>query len=350
MKLTKRGVTVGRKTGTKASMTAVAIALGTAALCAGGAAAAAEPKLGIVYDAGGKFDKSFNQSAFEGANRFKTETHIPFIEAQVNSDTQAEQTLRSLARKKLDLIAAIGFSQTQAVQKVAQEFPNVRFVLIDGVAKGDNVNSVIFKEEEGSYLVGLAGAMASKTGKLGFVGGMDIPLIRAFACGYGQGARAINPKAEVVQNMVGTTSAAWNDPAKGGELARAQFERGVDVVFAVAGGSGMGTLQTAKTKGKLAIGVDSNQNYLHPGTMLTSMVKRVDGAIYDVFMQQKNGTWKPGVTARGLKEGGVDWALDKDNRALVTPAMEKRVNEAKANIISGKVKVIDYRTANSCPV
>jgi basic membrane protein A len=223
-------------------------------------------------------------------------------------------------------------------------------VLIDGAAKGANINSVLFKEEEGSYLTGVAAALASKSKKIGFVGGMDIPLIRAFACGYTQGARSVNPKIESLQNMVGTTSAAWNDPAKGGELARAQFDRGVDVVFAVAGGSGMGTLQTAKEKGKLAIGVDSNQNYLYPGTMLTSMVKHVDKAIYDSFMQMKNGTWKPGVSYMGLKEGGVDWALDKDNRAVVTPEIEKRVNEAKTNIINGKIKVIDYRAANSCPV
>ncbi|HEX8613450.1 MAG TPA: BMP family ABC transporter substrate-binding protein [Telluria sp.] len=321
-----------------------------AALCVAASATAADPKLGIVYDAGGKFDKSFNQSAFEGAERFKKETSIKYIEAQASSDTQAEQVLRGLARKKLDLIAAVGFSQTQAVQKVAQEFPNVRFVLIDAVAKGANINSILFKEEEGSYLAGVAAAIASKSKKVGFVGGMDIPLIRTFACGYSQGAKATNPKVEIMQNMVGTTSAAWNDPAKGGELARAQFDRGVDVVFAVAGGSGMGTLQTAKEKGKLAIGVDSNQNYLHPGTMLTSMVKRVDLAIYDSFMQMKNGSWKAGVTYKGLKEGGVDWALDKDNRAVVTPEIEKRVNEAKANIISGKVKVVDYRAGSSCPV
>lgn len=310
-----------------------------AALCVAAGASAADPKLGIVYDAGGKFDKSFNQSAYEGAERFKKETKIPYIEVQASSDTQAEQVLRGLARKKLDLIAAIGFSQTQAVQKVAQEFPNVRFVLIDGAAKGSNVNSVLFREEEGSYLVGVAAAIASKSKKIGFVGGMDIPLIRSFACGYAQGAKATNPKIETMQNMVGTTSAAWNDPAKGGELARAQFDRGVDVVFAVAGGSGMGTLQTAKEKGKLGIGVDSNQNYLHPGTMLTSMVKHVDNAIYDSFMEMKNGTWKAGVTYKGLKENGVDWVVDKDNRALVTPDMEKRVNEAKANIINGKIKV-----------
>jgi basic membrane protein A len=321
-----------------------------AALCvAGGAAAAATPKLAIVYDAGGKFDKSFNQSAAEGVARFTKETGINVLEAQASSDTQAEQVLRGLARKKLDLIASIGFSQTQAVQKVAAEFPNVHFVLVDGNAQGKNVNSVLFKEQEGSYLAGVAAAMASKTKKLGFVGGMDIPLIRAFQCGYAQGAKAVAPKAEILQNMVGTTSAAWNDPAKGGELARAQFDRGADVVFAVAGGSGMGALQMAKTRGKLAIGVDSNQNYLHPGTMLTSMVKHVDNVAYDAFVQAKNGQWTPGISYKGLKEGGVDWALDKDNRAVVTPDIEKRVNAAKADIISGKIKVVDYRAAGSCP-
>ena len=192
--------------------------------------------------------------------------------------------------------------------------------------------------------------MASKSKKLGFVGGIDIPLIRAFACGYEQGAKATYPKVEVVQNMVGTTASAWNDPAKGGELARSQFDRGVDVVFAVAGGSGMGTLQTAKEKGKLAIGVDSNQNHLYPGSILTSMVKRVDNAVYDSFMQMKNGSWKAGVTAKGLKEGGVDWALDENNRKLITPEIEKRVLGARKDIIDGKVKVIDYRAGNHCPV
>ncbi|TNC77229.1 BMP family ABC transporter substrate-binding protein [Janthinobacterium lividum] len=313
-------------------------------------ASAATPKLGVVYDAGGKFDKSFNQSAFEGASRFKKDTGISFIEVQASSDTQAEQVMRGLARKKLDMIAAIGFAQTQAVQKVAKEFPNVKFVLIDGQAAGSNVNSVVFKEEEGSYLVGVAAAMASKSKKVGFIGGIDIPLIRNFACGYAQGAKAVNPKMEITQNMVGTTSGAWNDPAKGGELARSQFERGVDVVFAVAGGSGMGTLQMAKEKGKLAIGVDSNQNHLYPGSILTSMVKRVDNTVYDSFMQVKNGTWKGGVSYKGLKEGGVDWALDENNRKLITPEIEKRVLGARKDIIDGKIKVIDYRVGSSCPV
>ena len=327
------------------------LSLTIAALCLSASASAdiAGAKLAIVYDAGGKFDKSFNQSAAEGVTRFTKETGIKVFEAQANYDTQAEQVLRALARKKLTLIVSIGFSQTQPVQKIAAEYPNVHFVIIDGNAQGKNVNSVLFKEQEGSYLVGVAAAMASRTRTISFVGGMDIPLIRAFACGYVQGARSVVPKIPVLQNMVGTTSAAWNDPAKGGELARQQFDRGADVVFAVAGGSGMGALQMAKEKGKLAIGVDSNQNYLHPGSMLSSMVKRVDIAIYDSFMQVKNNTWKSGTTYKGLKEGGVDWVLDKDNRKVVSPEMEKRVNGVKADIISGKIKVVDYRANGSCP-
>lgn len=325
------------------------ISLTLVSMLAAASAYAADPKFAVIYDAGGKFDKSFNQSASEGAERFKKETKIGFMEVQVASDTQTEQVLRNLARKKVDLIAAIGFGQAQAVQNVAKEFPATRFVLIDGVANGANVSSVLFKEQEGSYLVGVAAALASKSKKVGFIGGMDIPLIRNFSCGYAQGVKATDGKIEVVQNMVGTTTAAWNDPAKGGELARAQIERGVDVIFAAAGGSGLGTLQAVKEKGKLGIGVDSNQNYLHPGNMLTSMVKRVDQAIYDSFMQVKNGTWKAGVVYKGVKEGGVDWALDKDNRSVISADIEKRVNAAKQDIINGKINVVDFREAKKCP-
>ena len=314
------------------------------------AAFADQPKYALVYDAGGKFDRSFNQSAYEGAERFKKETKISYIDVQVMSNAQGEQVLRNLARKGINLIAAIGFTHAQQVQTVAKEFPKTKFVIVDGVAKGANVSSILFKEQEGSYLVGVAAAMASRSKKLGFIGGIDIPLIRAFVCGYTQGAKSVDAKVDVTQNVVGTTATAWNDPAKGGELARAQMERGVDVIFAAAGGSGMGALQAVKEKGRMAIGVDSNQNYLFPGVMLTSMVKRVDNAIYESFMQLKNGTWKAGVANLGLKEGGVDWALDKDNRSLITPEIEKRVSAAKQDILSGKVKVVDYREASSCPI
>jgi basic membrane protein A len=334
---------------TIAALCVAAGALGAAADAGAALGTGPGPKLAIIYDAGGKFDKSFNQSASVGVARFMKETGIKVWEVQANYDTQAEQVLRALARKKMDLIVSIGFSQTQPVQKIAAEYPKIHFVIVDGNAQGPNVNSVLFKEHEGSYLAGVAAAMASKTKILGFVGGMDIPLIRAFACGYQQGAKSIAPNVQVLQNMVGTTSSAWNDPAKGGELARAQFDRGADVVFAVAGGSGMGALQMAKEKGKLAIGVDSNQNYLHPGTMLTSMVKHVDNATYEAFMKARSGQFTPGITYEGLKEGGVDWALDKDNRMLVSAEMEKRVGQARADIISGKIKVVDYRVAGSCP-
>ena len=325
-----------------------ALALGSTLLAM--AAQAADPKLAIVYGGGGKFDKSFNQSAYEGAERFKKETKISYLDAQINNDSQSEQVMRNLARKNVDMVVAIGFTMTKAVETVSKEFPKVRFMIIDSVVKGDNVDSVTFREEEGSYLVGVAAALASKTQKVGFIGGMDIPLIRAFGCGYAQGAKAVDPKMEVTQNMVGTTAAAWSDPAKGSELARAQFDRGVDVLFAAAGGSGLGALQVTKDKGKLGIGVDSNQNHLYPGSILTSMLKRVDNAVYDGFMAVKNGTWKAGVTVKGLKEGGVDWALDSNNRKLITPAMEARINEAKKDIVAGKVKVVDYREKNSCPV
>jgi basic membrane protein A len=201
----------------------------------------------------------------------------------------------------------------------------------------------VFKEHEGSFLVGMLAAEASKTGKVGFVGGMDIPLIRKFQCGYEQGAKYANPKVETFANMTGTTGAAWNDPGRGGELTKSQFAKGADVVFAAAGGTGIGVYQAAKDAGKLAIGVDSNQNYVQPGTMLSSMVKRVDVAVYNIL---KN--YKAGVTSLGLKEDGVGYSMDEFNAKLVTPEMKKKVDAAKADIISGKIKVVDYMTANAC--
>ena len=181
------------------------------------------------------------------------------------------------------------------------------------------MQSIVFKEHEGSFLVGMAAAMASKTGKVGFVGGMDIPLIRKFALGYEEGAKYVNPKIEIFQNMTGTTPAAWNDPTRGGELARSQFDRGADVVYAAAGATGLGVLQAAKDKGRLAIGVDSNQNHLHPGTILTSMIKRVDLAVYEAFKTAKDGTWKAGVRNLGVAESGVGYSVDEHNRKLITP-------------------------------
>ena len=302
---------------------------------------AAEPA--IVFDMGGKFDKSFNEAAYNGMEKWKKETGKTYLEFEVSNESQREQAIRRMAEKGASPIIGIGFGQASSIEKVAKEFPKLKFAIIDMVVDAPNVQSVVFKEQEGSFLVGAMAAMASKTGKVGFVGGMDIPLIRKFQCGYEQGAKFANAKAEVMGNMTGTTGAAWNDPARGGELAKAQFAKGVDVVFAAAGGTGMGVYQAAKDGGKLAIGVDSNQNHIQPGTMLTSMLKRVDVAVYNVSKEHKSG-----VSVLGLKEGGVDYAMDANNAKLVTADMKKKVDSAKADIISGKIKVADYMADNAC--
>jgi basic membrane protein A len=310
------------------------------------AATVAAPALAdpaVIYDMGGKFDKSFNQAGYEGAERWKKETGKAYMEFEISNPAQREQAQRRMAERGADPIVGIGFSQGSSMEKVAKDFPKLKFAIIDSVVNLPNVQSIVFAEHEGSFLVGMMAALASKTGKVGFIGGMDIPLIRKFQCGFEQGARYANPKVQTSANMTGTTPSAWNDPARGSELAKAQFAAGVDVVFAAAGGTGIGVYQSAKDAGKLAIGVDSNQNHVQPGTMLTSMVKRVDVAVYNAFKGVK-----PGVMALGLKEGGVDYAMDEHNAKLVSAEMKKKVEAAKADIIAGKIKVIDYMATNSC--
>ena len=297
----------------------------------------------IVYDFGGKFDRSFNQSASEGAERFKKDTGIAFREFEITNAAQREQAMAQLAKRGSSLIVAVGFTQASAVEKVAKEFPDVKFVLIDAVVDLPNVQSINFREQESSFLCGMAAALASKTGKVGFVGGMDIPLIRKFALGYTEGVKYVNPSDEVFENMTGTTPAAWGDPTKGAELAKSQFGRGADVIFHAAGATGIGVMQAAADAGLLSIGCDSNQDYLHPGSVLTSAVKRVDVAVYKAAVAAKDGTWKPGQLVLGLAEDGVDYSLDEYNRKLITPEMEAKLNQAKADIISGKIKVSEYK-------
>ena len=319
-----------------------ALALAVTGTFAAGPASADDFSPAIVFDMGGKFDKSFNEAAYNGAEKFKAESGLEYREFEVTNPSQREQAMRNMARRGATIIIAMGFAQAAAVETVAMEFPDTKFTLIDMVVDLPNVQSVIFKEHEGSFLVGMAAALASQTGKVGFIGGMDIPLIRKFALGYAEGAKYVNADIVIYQNMTGTTPSAWNDPTKGGELARSQFDRGADVVYAAAGGTGIGVYQAAKDAGKLAIGVDSNQNYMHPGTMLTSMVKRVDVAVYDAFMTAKNGTWQGGFKILGLAEDGVGFALDEYNRDLVSADMEMKIETARQDIISGKVMVTDY--------
>ena len=249
-----------------------------------------------------------------------------------------------MARRGANVVVAVGFSFATPLEQIAKEYPDTKFVIIDSVVEQPNVQSVVFKEHEGSFLVGMAAALASKTGKVGFVGGMDIPLIRNFAHGYEQGVKHVNGDAEVFVNMTGTTPAAWNDPAKGAELAQSQFDRGADVVYAAAGGTGLGVLQAAADSGKLSIGVDSNQNYLHPGSVLTSMLKRVDVAVYNAFKDAMEGDLATGVQNLGLAEDGVGYALDEYNRELITPEMEAQLEDAKAQIIAGELTVEPYST------
>ncbi|MEE8276385.1 MAG: BMP family ABC transporter substrate-binding protein [Alphaproteobacteria bacterium] len=311
-------------------------------------AAAADIKPAVVFDMGGKFDKSFNEGIYNGLEKFRMETGVAYGEFEVTNETQREQALRNFARRGFDPVIAVGFAQGPALETVAKEFPDIRFSIIDMVVDLPNVQSLIFKEHEGSFLVGVLAALKSETGKVGFVGGMDIGLIRRFGCGYEQGVKYVNPDAQVYSNMTGTTPAAWNDPVKGGELAKSQFDRGADIVYAAAGGTGLGVLQAAADLGKLSIGVDSNQNYLHPGSVLTSMLKRVDVAAYNVYKTAQDDTWKAGIQVLGLAEDGVGWALDDNNASLITDDLKAKVEQARADIIAGRIKVHNYTDNNEC--
>ncbi|MBP2463095.1 basic membrane protein A [Rhizobium sp. PvP014] len=313
-------------------------------------AIAAEVKPALVYGTGGKFDKSFNEAAYAGAEQFKKETGTDYRDFEPKDDTQGEQAIRNFASRGYNPVVAVSFAWTSAMEKVAAEFPDTKFVIVDSVVDLKNVRSVLYKEEEGSYLVGVLAGLASKTGKVGFIGGMDIPLIRKFGCGYAQGVKAAKPDAQVFQNMTGTTGAAWNDPVRGGELTKNQIDQGADVVYAAAGATGLGVLQTAADNKKFSIGVDSNQNHLHPGSVLTSMVKRVDLAVYNAYKDLKDDKFTAGIQSLGVKEDGVSAAIDDSNKSLITPEMQAAVDKAKADIIAGTVKVHDYMSDNACPM
>jgi len=322
--------------------------MGAGAALAFSAAGALADGPAIIFDLGGKFDRSFNEAAYNGAEAWAEATGETYREIELQSDAQREQAMRRLAEAGSNPIVMAGFSQASALSVVAPDYPDTTFVIIDGVVDEPNVRSVVFSEHEGSYLVGMMAAMASESGTVGFVGGMDIPLISRFACGYAQGVVAVNPEATVLANMTGTTPAAWNDPVRGGELTRGQIARGADVVYAAAGGTGLGVLQTAEDEGILSIGVDSNQNYLHPGSVLTSMMKRVDVAVEDAFTA--GADVETGFFVFGLAENGVGYALDENNAELVSEEMIAAVDAAREQIIAGEIMVHNFTEDGSCPV
>jgi basic membrane protein A len=323
----------------------------TFALCgliAGAAplASAKELRVAVVLDKGGKDDKSFNTAAYVGAMEAKDKLHafVKYVEA--SDDNSFEPLLRSFAQKDFDIIFAIGVTQREAMQKVSAQFPQKHFALVDAEVNAPNVRSLLFEEQQGSYLMGAAAALTTKSGEIGFIGGMDIPLIRRFQMGYEAGAKKVNPKVKIVSNYIGITGDAWNNPAKGKELAVSQYDQGADVVFAVAGASNSGIFDATEEKGEkgkvFAIGVDSNQNWIKPGHILTSMMKRVDVAVFKTCEEAAQGKFDPGVHHFGLDSHGVDYAVDQYNDKILPEATRKKLDALKADIIAGKIKVPDY--------
>lgn len=298
--------------------------------------------LGLVLDKGGKDDKSFNSSAYEGSRRAEAELGFKLKVVEASDDNAYEPLLKALATRNYDLIVAVGVSQAEAVRKVAPQFPKVRFAIVDAEVNVPNVRSLLFEEHEGSYLVGALAAMKSKTGEVGFIGGMDIPLIRRFEVGFIAGAKKINPKIQIQSGFVGITSEAWNNPPKAKELALAQHKQGADVVFVAAGASNTGVFDAAEDKKFFAIGVDSNQNGMRPGRILTSMLKRVDLAVLNTCRDVKENKFSGGVHRGGLATSEVDFAMDEHNQSLVTPEMLTRANALKKEILQGKIRVPDH--------
>ncbi|MEL7256478.1 MAG: BMP family ABC transporter substrate-binding protein [Pseudomonadota bacterium] len=325
--------------------------LATAFASVSSIAFAAEFKPAVIYDMGGKFDASFNEGVYNGIKRFTDETGVEVMEFEVTNEAQRQQAMERMVQRGATVVLGVGFAQADAINAVAEANPDVNFSIIDvNWLDQPNLRQYAFKEQEGSYLVGIAAAMASDTGTVGFIGGMDIPLIRAFACGYKQGAKSAKADISVLENMTGDTPKAWNDPGKGAELTQSQIDRGADVVYQAAGGTGVGVIQAAADAGKLAIGVDSNQNHMAPGNVLTSMLKRVDVAAYETMKDAMSGDFDTGIRNLGVAEGGVGWALDEHNASLISDSMKAAIDGAADKIKSGEIVVHDYRSDNSCPV
>lgn len=306
----------------------------------------------MAYTDAPKFDSSFNEAIYrQGVVPFQSRYGRILVEAQPSSPEEYEQVLRELAQAGRSPIVAVGFSYAAAVEAVANDFPNLQFTIIDSVVEAPNVQSIVFKEHEGSFLVGALAALTVDADQFGFVGGADFPIIRRFGCGFAQGVKYVNEDAQVLISMVAPDVSGFANPSRAADLARNLMSDGAQVIYAAAGGSGNGVYQAAaEREGYYAIGVDSNQNYLHVGTMLTSMVKNVGIAAYGAWEEAEQGQWRPGVKVLGIAENGVDWVLDIFNRNLVTLEVEEEINKLRNDIISGDIQVADYVNNNQCPV
>ncbi len=301
-------------------------------------------RVGLVFDVGGRGDKSFNDSAYRGLERAKEELGIYYEYIEPGEGSDRESGLRMLANQNFDLIFGIGFMFSDDITHIAKEFPEKKFACVDytvqpGREIPSNLAALKFKEEEGSYLVGAIAGLLAKTNKLGFVGGMDIPLIHKFESGYKAGVRAVNPKATILVGYAGVTGEAFKNPAKGKEIALSQYGQGVDIIYHASGSTGLGVFEAAREKKALAIGVDSDQYYEAPGYILTSMVKRVDNAVCDIIKDTIDGQFKGGIHAFGLREDGVGYVYDENNRDLIPDEIRKKVEELKSQIIAGEIEV-----------
>ncbi|NBV51249.1 BMP family ABC transporter substrate-binding protein [bacterium] len=312
--------------------------------CLGSSFATGQPglKVGLVLDKGGKDDKSFNASAYRGASLAKEKLGIHLKVLECSSDSALAPSLKTFAQHGYDLIIGVGFVQKSPLEEVARLFPQTKFLLVDAPSTLPNVRSVLFQEHEGSFLVGYIAALKSNQKPVGFIGGMDIPLIRRFEMGYRAGARTAQPTLGVFSHYVGASSEAWRNPSKAKELALLQFSQGAEVIFCAAGSSCLGVFDAADEKKKFAIGVDSNQNWVKPGTILTSMVKAVDAAVYQTIELTQRNRFLAGPTILGLKEDGVSYSIDEHNRAVLSPSIELKARSIREQLIRGTLQAPDY--------
>ena len=296
-------------------------------------------KVGLIYDVAGRGDLSFCDAAYAGAKKAEDEWGFKLTEVTPSLSTDTELTLRRLAKLKYDLIIGVGFLFQEPMNRVAGDFPDVKFALIDAIIERPNVASLTYRAHEGTFLAGVIAALKTETKQIGFVGGMKVPLVEAFEVGYRAGVKATNPDIEFVADYVGVTPQAFNDPTRGKELALAQYNSGVDIILAAAGASGLGVLEAAKTVKKSIIWVDSNGNDLAPGLVLTSVIKGVEISVYETIKSVQEGNFSGGLKDYGLKEGGVEYIVDDVNRSLLSDEILKQVEAFKAKIVDGEIVV-----------
>jgi basic membrane protein A len=302
------------------------------------------PRVGLVFDVGGRGDKSFNDAAYAGLERARAELGVEFATVETGEGADREAAMRQLAAGGSDLVFGVGFLFSDDIKALAREFPEVKFACVDyTVVEGEslppNLVALKFREEEGSYLVGALAALVSKSGTVGFVGGMEIPLIKKFEAGYRAGVKAVAPRAQVLVKYAGTTGSAFKDPTKGKELALAEYHAGADVIFHASGSTGLGVFEAGRELQRLAIGVDSDQYDEAPGVVLTSMIKRVDTAVFDTIREVAEGRWRGGIHEFGLAEKGVGWVHDQRNRALIPDRVKAVVDSLEAEIVAGRIAV-----------